>query len=413
MNYGTKFLIACLLFFGFSLSLLAQGRVHLRTERDKGSILYLRLYNKSPYMPQLRGLKLLDKWQNDKVLAYEVLEQTMQIDGDFLALYLGNAGLTELNVKGGRHLKELYCAKNKLQNLDLSSNGELEKLDCAVNELSELKLNHNPKLTYLNTYDNKLISLDLSSSKSLRQLYCGANKLKSLSLDEQKSLELLNCASNRLELLKLNPCPKLEEIYCGNNQLRRVSIPINIKPKELFLNQNKLKLISLGSARNLHRLWCFGNKLSKQELEKIVGFLPTYKLDVKGDFRLAQKGEKGLISAEVLADLGTKGWNAIQVSADTWSDLSYYSITQSANLEGFAQDKQVKIYPNPLKGGKLFVQGAKPFILVRLYTMQGQLLLSKRLDSQGALVLDFEQLNLSGYYLLQVGSVSQLLCIEP
>ncbi len=390
--------------------MFGQGRVRLQTELDKGSVLYIKIKNDSPYMPKFKGLKLLEKWQNNQLLSYKVQQKSIEIEGRLLALSVANAGLTELDVKEAKMLKTLYCAKNKLQSLNLSSNSQLKELDCALNKLSTIDLRNNQQLTYLNLYGNELSKLDLSSNKKLLQLYCGANKLQSLSLDEQKSLELLNCGSNELRTLALNPCPKLEEIYCGNNQLVRVNIPINIRPKALFLNQNKLQLISLGSAKRLQRFWCFGNLLGKQELKVLIGFLPTH-TSIKGDFRLAQKGEAKLIGSEELEELKNKAWNAIQTSSDTWSDLSYYNATEGTPIQTFTQTKNLKIYPNPLKGSRLFIEGSQPFALARLYTMQGQLVLNKRLDSQGALVLDFKSLKLSGYYLLQVGSVSQLLCI--
>ncbi len=389
----------------------SQEQIHLQTEREKGSLIYMRIKSESVAMPELRGLKLLDKWQNNQMLLYEVESKTIEIEGGIIVLYLANAGLTKLDVRDANRLEELYCPQNKLQSLNLNSNNQLEKLDCAINELSQIDLSNNPKLTYLNIYANRLSSLDLSANQWLRQLYCGANQLQSLNLDEQKSLELLNCGRNKLKTLSLNPCPKLKEVYCGNNQLEQIAIPLNTELRDLYLNQNKLLHISLGSAKQLQRLWSFGNRLSKQELEDIAGLLPSLGTYIKGDFRLAQEGETGLVTSEVLEHLKSKGWNAIQTASDTWSDLRYYVANQGTIFEKVAQIQKPQIYPNPLKGARLFIRGAKPFTLVRLYSMQGQLIISKHIGANGSLDLSFDGLRLSGYYLLQLDSLSQLLRI--
>jgi hypothetical protein len=93
-----------------------------------------------------------------------------------------NVNLTEVDVSGLAHLKNLLVGGNSLSSLNVSGCANLEVLQCGGNNLTELNLSELTNLEELQCTANSLTELDLSGLTNLTNLSCSDNQMTAIDL---------------------------------------------------------------------------------------------------------------------------------------------------------------------------------------------------------------------------------------
>ena len=136
--------------------------------------------------------------------------------------------LGSLDVSEATGLQTLYLGNTGLTALDISTNSLIQTLECAGNNLGSLDVTHQTNLKRLICYDCGLTSLDISQNTLLEELNCYGNQLKELDLSANTELKSLICLRNKLTSLDLSACmDKLLDVWCSENELTMLDLSGN------------------------------------------------------------------------------------------------------------------------------------------------------------------------------------------
>lgn len=158
----------------------------------------------------------------------------------------GNPGLTDIKVRGCKHLISLSCKNSGLRSLDLTGLDALFWLNCSGNlDLQTLILDGCSAVGLLYCDICNLSSLDLSSLGGIHTLFCENNQLTSLNLLANTQLERISCIGNQLTSMVLCPTAVYEGIDVRFNKMKGTSsivngshLPWDTDPLFLFSPQN-------------------------------------------------------------------------------------------------------------------------------------------------------------------------------
>ena len=212
-----------------------------------------------------------------------------------------------VNLSNNKKLKKLELINNNIKTIDLKNNTALEELNLDVNPIVNLDISKNRNLYKLSVQNCKLSSLNLSKNIKLRKIFCGDdifkaysnydktyNSIRNLDLSHNKKLLYLYCSDNKIEKLDLSHNKKLKVVYAERNNIKKINLRNLRSVKEIILNNNKLKKISLSSCKNLKELKCDKNLLksinvrSCKNLEWLsVSGNELRKLDLKNNKKLS------------------------------------------------------------------------------------------------------------------------------
>jgi len=212
-----------------------------------------------------------------------------------------------VNLSNNKKLKKLELINNNIKTIDLKNNTALEELNLDVNPIVNLDISKNKNLYKLSVQNCKLSSLNLSKNIKLRKIFCGDdifkaysnydktyNSIRNLDLSHNKKLLYLYCSDNKIEKLDLSHNKKLKVVYAERNNIKKINLRNLRSVKEIILNNNKLKKISLSSCKNLKELKCDKNLLksinvrSCKNLEWLsVSGNELRKLDLKNNKKLS------------------------------------------------------------------------------------------------------------------------------
>jgi hypothetical protein len=224
--------------------------------------------------------------------------------------------LSELDLTGNEHVKEVWCDHNDLTDLDLSKNKDLEDLlldpDVSVifhesvslenysfreedleNNAIPVDEEHFP-YEYFRNYISNLADLNLDGllapweCEKVHGIYiepdgcrqavfdlfdpwspsnmAEAHSLKGVEYFSE--LESLNCDNCNLSELDVSNNPKLKLLYCGGNYLTELDLSENLELEALRCYVNDLSELDVSKNRNLQSLRCTTNRLEALDVSE-------------------------------------------------------------------------------------------------------------------------------------------------
>ena len=189
-------------------------------------------------------------------------------------------------------------------------NDRMNDLRCMIIEtgknIRNLTVDKNKKLEELRCSGTGLEVLDVSKNKKLRVLFCASNELGKIDVHRNKNLEKLVCFDNEMTELDVSKNKKLKFLSC-DNPLRELNIRHN-KNLEDLICRAELTSIDISKNRKLISIILQDNNFSTEELDRLIGNLPTLAPDEGAIALHGNPGYKSYDYTLLKKNLAAKGW---------------------------------------------------------------------------------------------------------
>jgi Leucine-rich repeat (LRR) protein len=224
--------------------------------------------------------------------------------------------LTELNIKGGTRVSDLWPLKGM----------PLTSLDVSKTRVSDLSPVTGAPLKVLSIMDTAVADLSPLEGMPLTILHCNQSRVSDLSPLEGTTLTQLHCGQTQVSALSPLRGLPLTRFSCGHTQISDLSPLAGMKLNELFCESTAVADLSLLKGMPLHRLRCHTTRVSSLSPLKE---LPLLELWI--DFPLYSQADEALLKSLPLKIIGERG-HVSHSAAEFWKKIE--SRRQSA--EGFA-----------------------------------------------------------------------------
>ncbi|MGB0787991.1 MAG: T9SS type A sorting domain-containing protein [Marinirhabdus sp.] len=326
------------------------------------------------------------------------------------------------------NLQTLTCVFNDLKNLDISAITGIRELNCESNSLTNINLDANLNLRKLIVNNNPLKSLDVSLLSELEILDAIAIGLGQLDISHNTELKMLGCGYNNLNVIDITNNSVLEKIFIANNNISKIDVSNNHGLLQMNLDNNPISQVDVSNLPSLEVISLRNTIISSLDLSN-----NTHLTSVA----VANTPLQGIFDFSTHPNLNTVLFNNTNISGldmrNRNNDVFIIRVKDTPNLNCVAVDdpsvidpfefpyseweyddnmvfstdcslgvqKQaladIVLYPNPVKD-KLFVKNTTHAInLVKIYTVEGKLVIEERLLN----AIDLSSLN-TGKYLAKV-----------
>lgn len=175
--------------------------------------------------------------------------------------YVYCEGVSKLDVKKLKNLKELRVEKSSLKTIDTTKNKKLKSLTIEGESFNKINLKKNKKLNFISITKTKIKSIDLSANTKIKIIYINDNQLKKLNVKKLTKLESLDCSGNKISKLDLSKNTKLYDVTCEGCALKKVNFGKKSNVAYIYFNDNKLETFDLTIFPKLVNLLIKGNPL--------------------------------------------------------------------------------------------------------------------------------------------------------
>lgn len=327
-------IVACLLFLGCTCCSAPKETVYLTlaTNRSIGDKIFLSIeaapedydriwidLNANGHKEEEEGVSIFSAIsEGEKNYGeYTLRGSVVTIYGPITSLVCNSAGIYMLDLSQSTSLRYLECKYNQIKDLDTSLSPHLTALHCDHNLLTEINLTQNSALEHLSLSANTISHLDLSECKNLISLQCSITNLSALDLSTTPLLKHLVLGNNLLTDLNLNQNPRLKFLVCHNTRITHLDLTENKDLEVLSCSYTDLSSLQVSPLGMLKSLLIADNKLEKNEIETLLGQLPS------SPGIICIEGNPGAAHASRQAIL-TKGWAEL-----SREDLAHLELTPS------------------------------------------------------------------------------------
>lgn len=280
-------------------------------------------------------------------------------------------------------LENFVGFSNPIGTIDLSENALLTEVNLVSCQLTAIDLSNNSMLEYVYVSENELNSLDVTNNPDLLWLECQSNNIRNINLSQNVKLERLHCNDNELQLLNLSINEGLQHIFAYNNQLVFVGINAPESLTELRLENNLITNLDLSTHVALTNLWVHNNALVALNIQNGNNILlESFLADSNPSLACIQVDDVEFANQQT-------NWFK--------DDTAQYNEDCSLGLNNASIISSIILYPNPTKDILNMVTENIPVKLVKIYTMQGQLVTTSKTTNN----LDVSGLN-QGVYIIEV-----------
>jgi len=282
------------------------------------------------------------------------------------------------------NLEDLLCGSNNITSLNLSQNSNLIWLFGYENQLTNLDVSQSPNLEYILIDNNQLTDIDITQNSNLKRLWCVNNMLTSLDVTNNYNLRILDLENNALSNIDVSQNPNLISLLITNNQFTSLDISQNLGLKFLECDSNQLTSLDLSQNYSLLQLWCNDNQLVNLNIKNGNNADITKMWAYNNqDLNCIQVDDETATYPECDSN---SGW-----CKDDWTEYSeecILGVEDNTNIS-------FSIYPNPVQD-ILNLESQQPIERVKIYNLQGQLIMEKYTNS-----IDVSNLT-TGLYFVQV-----------
>lgn len=332
------------------------------------------------------------------------------------SLFVYNNDLTTIDTSHNLLLKTLDCSENDLSSINISQNTTLEVLSVSYNQLTDIDIGGNSNLISLSCRGNQLSSIDITNNINLLSLSISDNELTAIDLSGHPNFGGLHIENNFLSSIDISQNPLLSYMNISNNNLNSIDLSQNSLLEFLFINDNNLNTIDVSQNPLLERLYLGGNNIPSFDVSNNV-LLETLSFSnsplINGYIDLSQHSVLWSLRCEntSISGLNIKNGNASLPSqlkafnnpnlfcidvddpeniGNDWEvdEQVYFSEDCNLGLEDVL-DKQITIYPNPVKN-KLNISTSNDIVInkISVYDILGKKVIEKTGNQR--------QINLSG-----------------
>ena len=381
---------------------------------------------------------------------------------NLLRVDVGSNELLSLDVTPCTKLQELVCYKNQISSLSLSECKDLRKLLCQSNNITEFDASQCPGLTYLDIGFNQLKTLDMTSCEHINWFYCGGNLLEELKISNRKELEWMWCFNNKLTSLDLSGCKRLKWAFCFYNKLTSLNLEgcedldflccesnrlscdemdkvVAALPKLPLSREAKLEVVTeeerraapgggnimtqeaVELAKSKNWMVCFVAEAGSHQFALYngrEGSCHDGKLSFKVTLSPTTNGTVKLVGVEDFENVPYGQVIKVEVTPDKNCELVSLKVNNKdiSKSKSFVVNKnmvvtatfrnpanevvteKVALYPNPARES-VVLNGAAALSEVRLYTVNGELLMVEKADEAGRATLNVAEVP-EGKYLV-------------
>lgn len=352
--------------------------------KDSPSLLKFDLYE--------NDLEAMDVTTNPKVdyirVGYNNIKEIDVSNNPNLSFFCCTKNQVEtLDFSNKEKLKTVYCVENNLTSLKIDNCISLDELLCGSNVLKVIDLYNLPSLVSFSCILNGLTELNLYNCTSLNEVLCNNNNLSLLDLAQCKNLTTLNCSQNVLTSLKIEDCDKLTSLYCDNNLLDSLILSESASLSTLSCGNNNLTFLTLPpvtetltsysyAPQNYVALECKYDSVDLRDFYLVDDNITKYTWYYRNTTISPIEEDEGLFAFDE-AYIGETF--ICRAQSDTYSKLvMHYDIT-------FTQDGDVSNKNPEKESASIYASGGFIHVMttssvdVRVYSMQGALILTKRI----------------------------------
>ncbi|KIX20543.1 hypothetical protein SY27_11560 [Flavobacterium sp. 316] len=373
--------------------------------------------------------------------------------------------ISSINLINNTLLEYLIINQNQISSIDISQNISLIVLEIGNNNLNTIDVSNNINLTTIAIYANQVSNIDLNQNLQLRNLDCSNNILTNLDLTNNLDLRVLSCHYNKLSVLNVSNNLLLNSVGCANNLFTSLDFSINSVLTSVGCQSNpNLKNLNLKNGYNINITSLFAN--SNPNLTCILVDNPTYSYNNSSwikDFSAIYNTvcpaiprfntpptcniTRGLLSIQWIPVSGVDGYEVeiietkssllrkyrLPVSQTTfsillgssnkwrvrpvisndgiWTDLTnecegLVVIDPFLLKQGKEVDKELKIYPNPLKNGEILKIDFKEKIeSVVVYSINNQIVYKINGNEKEIRFFDLQ----TGIYIIKIQTKEELI----
>lgn len=348
--------------------------IKFHTNLEIGSNITLMAMNSDFTIPQMEGI-VTDSKGN-----MTVTSQDITLKGDLHSLLASDIKITSIDISHAPNLAVLFAAYNQLTTIDLSKNGKLETLVLSNNQISHITWGTHLALKELYLYDNSLAQLDLSNFINLESLSVSNNQLTALNLEENR---------------------QLKELLCARMQLSELNLKNNVNLELLDISSNAFTSLSVNGLNKLKKLYLYQNQIPLASMEQLLSELPQREEKDKALVMVVDSQsslEKNQVSKELLKLIAPKNWNAYDfkggINEGKGELLGNKQVIHTDSCPSFTKTKE-----------GLFLYNLPPHQIVRLLSLQGEMLVATYTSLEGQCSLATTSLP-QGVYILDVNSHS-------
>lgn len=326
-----------------------------------------------------------DNSENDEVILLSFDKKS----GSTVEFALMRSGKVSATGIEGELNSSAYATSYRLTSETIQLKGRVEGLEIVAQGLKSIDLSKAGSMRFLNIKDNAVSgSLDLSQCSLLQQIECQNNRIEQISFGQTPRLESVNLANNKLSTLTLQ-ADNLMMLDVARNNIKVLDLSSSSHLKTLYCETNDIETLLLNS-RELQTLCCRHNALSAEKSQQIANSLPNRKDLQPGFCVLVDKtdaSDGNDIYKQQVQELQQKNWIVLDShgNSDRRRGILYEGITGGAT-QTITPEYSISCRFIPSEN-LLCVEGAQPYEPIRLFSLEGSLLLQSNANERGEAII--------------------------
>lgn len=310
-------------------------------------------------------------------------------NGSTVEFALMRSGEVSATGIGGSLNSSAYASSYRLTSETIQLKGRVEGLEIIAQGLKSIDLSKAGSMRFLNIKDNAVSgSLDLSQCSLLQQIECQNNRIEQISFGQTPRLESANLANNKLSTLTLQ-ADNLMMLDVAKNNIKTLDLSSSSHLKTLYCETNDIETLLLNS-RELQTLCCRHNALSAEKSQQVANSLPNRKDLQPGFCVLVDKtdtSDGNDIYKQQVQELQQKNWIVLDLhgNSDRRSGILYEGVT-GGDTQAITSENSISCHFIPSEN-LLCVKGAQPYEPIRLFSLEGSLLLQSNVNERGEAVI--------------------------
>lgn len=169
--------------------------------------------------------------EDDNISVYSQSGATVE-NADFsgmkslVHLTVKDAGISEIVLPAGNHIRELFLEGNNFTSFDFSRVPELSTTSFADNQFTELDLTGTPGLELASFANNEIASVKFAPGSALDQLYLSGNKIAEFDATNIPGIHTLDLYGNLLSEIDLDDLKNLRVLSLDHNRFDFSTLPL-------------------------------------------------------------------------------------------------------------------------------------------------------------------------------------------
>ncbi len=261
---------------------------------------------------------------------------------NLIEIFIETNPLTEIDFSQNINLEKIYCNNNnQLSILDVSQCINLIELECRYNIIEEINVSQCINLKELWVFGNNLSNLNVSNNLELEKLSFGDNQISNIDVSQNVNLKMLSFDGTNVSTLDVSQNPNLEILFFSLNSINNLDLSQNHNLKDLRVTNSQLTNLNIKNGNNNNLIYMLTEN--------------------NPNLTCIQVDDVDYANNQYCDD---DNW-----CKDEWTNYSENCILGITNFDLY----NINIYPNPVQN-TLNIITEFPIDLIKIYTLQGQLL---------------------------------------